>query len=87
MSDTLRHGTQIQPQNSSTRTCMKKRKTYTGSFKAKVVLELIDGRNSLTELASQYRLHPNQIKNWKSQFLKQATYIFQDKRKNKKQNI
>jgi transposase-like protein len=66
---------------------MKKRKTYSGSFKAKVVLEFIDGRNSLDELATLYGLHPNQIKNWKSQFLKQAIYIFQDKRKNKKQNI
>jgi transposase-like protein len=66
---------------------MKRRKTYTGFFKAKVVLELIDGKNSLTELATRYGLHPNQIKNWKSQFLKQAIYVFQDKRKNKKQSI
>jgi transposase-like protein len=66
---------------------MKKRKTYAGSFKAKVVLEFIDGRNSLAEIADQYGLHPNLIKNWKSQFLKQAIYIFQDKRKNKRQNI
>jgi len=63
---------------------MQKRRTYTATFKAKVVIEFIDGRNSLTELAAQYGLHPNQIKNWKSQFLKQAIYIFRDKRKNRK---
>lgn len=64
---------------------MRKRKTYSGSFKAKVVLELIRGRKSLTELADQYELHPNQIKNWKSIFLKQAVNIFGDKRRKKEQ--
>jgi len=62
---------------------MKKRKVYLGEFKAKVVLELIRGRGNLNELAAQYDIHPNQIKNWKSQFFKQAPYIFMDKRLNK----
>lgn len=65
---------------------MRKRKTYSGSFKAKVVLELIRGRKSLTELADQYELHPNQIKNWKSIFLKQAVNIFGDKRRKREQD-
>ncbi len=60
---------------------MKKRKTYTGVFKAKVVLELINNKISLPELAARYDLHPNQIKNWKSQFFKQAVAIFDDKRR------
>lgn len=63
---------------------MRKRRTYTGEFKAKIVIELIRGRKSLTELAAQYKLHPNQIKNWKSVFLKQASIIFEDKRRAKK---
>jgi Transposase. len=60
---------------------MKKRKTYSGDFKAKVVLELIRKKKTLTELADQYEPHPNQIKNWKSIFLKQAVNIFDDKRR------
>jgi transposase-like protein len=60
---------------------MKKRKTYSGMFKAQVVLELIRGRTSLTDLAAQYEVHPNQIKNWKSAFLQQAPELFEDKRK------
>jgi transposase len=60
---------------------MRKRKTYTGVFKAKVVLELINNKKSLPELAAHYDLHPNQIKNWKSQFFKQAETIFDDKRR------
>ena len=60
---------------------MKKRKTYTGDFKARVVLELIRNKKGLTKLADQYELHPNQIKNWKSTFLKQALNILDDKRR------
>jgi transposase-like protein len=60
---------------------MKRRKIYSGSFKAKVVLELLNGKKSLNELARQYQLHPNQIKNWKSILLKHASYILEDKRK------
>jgi transposase len=62
---------------------MKKRKTYSGLFKAQVVLELIQGRTSLTDLAARYEVHPNQIKNWKSAFLQQAPVLFEDKRKRK----
>ena len=65
---------------------MNKRKTYTGDFKAKVVLELIRNRKSLTELAAQYELHPNQIKNWKSLFLKQAVKLLDDNRRAGKLN-
>ena len=59
---------------------IKRRKKYDGEFKAKVVLELIRGRKNLMELSTEYELHPNQIKNWKSYFLKQAVHIFEDKR-------
>ncbi len=59
----------------------KKRNTYSGAFKAKVVLDLIKGDKSLNVLADQYGLHPNQIKNWKSILLKQAPEILEDKRR------
>ncbi len=59
----------------------KKRNTYSGVFKAKVVLDLIKGDKSLNVLANQYGLHPNQIKNWKSILLKQAPEILEDKRR------
>ncbi len=64
---------------------MKTRKTYPGEFKARVVVELLRGKKELLELATQYEVHPNQIKNWKSQLLKQAVEIFEDKRRKKKQ--
>jgi len=60
---------------------MKKRNVYSGDFKAKVVLEAIQGDKSLEELANTYRLHPNLIKNWKSMFMKRAKYVLADRRR------
>jgi transposase len=62
---------------------MRKRKTYSGSFKARVISDLILGRKELNELANYYEIHPNQIKNWKSLLLKRAHLIFDDRRHNK----
>lgn len=62
---------------------MSKRKIYTGEFKAMVVLDYIQGKKSLIELANLYDVHPNQIKNWKSFFLKQAIQVFEDRRHKK----
>ena len=62
---------------------MKRRKTYSGSFKAKVVGELIHGKMELNQLAEKYQIHPNQIKNWKSLLLKRAHIVFDDRRHNK----
>lgn len=57
-----------------------KRKTYKGSFKAKVVSEFINRKMGLKELAEKYEVHPNQIKNWKSLLLKRAHIILDDRR-------
>jgi len=63
---------------------MKKRKTYSGSFKAAVVREFINSSVTLEELAKKYRVHPNQIKNWKSLLLKEAPRVFDDRRRKAK---
>lgn len=63
---------------------MKSRKTYSGNFKARVVLEYIKGKKPLSQLAEEYDVHPNQIKNWKSILLKQASVILEDKRRTSK---
>jgi transposase len=66
---------------------MKKRKIYEGSFKATIVKQLILGKNSLNELAAMYDVHPNQIKNWKSQLLKKADIVLSDQRKFRNKSI
>jgi transposase-like protein len=64
---------------------MKKRKIYSGKFKAKLVLEWIEGKRNLLEIADEHQVHPNQIKNWKTTLLKRAHLVLSDQRK-KKQN-
>lgn len=43
------------------------RKKYSADFKAKVALEVFKGQKTLTELSSEYSVHPNQITRWKKQ--------------------
>ena len=62
----------------------KKRRTYSGSFKATVVREYLRDKKSLVSIAEQYGLHPNQIKNWSSILLRRAGEVLDDKRKNRK---
>jgi transposase len=59
---------------------MKKRKRYTGNFKAQVVAEYIKGEKSLDEIADEHQVHPNQIKNWKSLLFKRAHEVLEDRR-------
>ncbi|MFH0728904.1 MAG: transposase [Pseudomonadota bacterium] len=63
---------------------MKKRQLYSGAFKVKVVLNLLQGEKSLMQLAEEHDLHPNQIKNWKSIFIRKAIEFMEDKRIKKK---
>ncbi|MBN1850580.1 MAG: transposase [Deltaproteobacteria bacterium] len=60
---------------------MKKRKSYSGTFKTRVLRDLLDGKGSLKELAEHYKIHPNQIKNWKTLLMKRAHLILEDKRR------
>jgi len=54
----------------------RKRKTYEDSFKTQVVLEALRETETLAELASRYEVHPNQIRNWKNEFLENASMVF-----------
>jgi len=56
---------------------MKKRKKYTSGFKIKVVLEALQERETIQEIAKKYELHPTQISTWKSQFLSEASSVFE----------
>jgi len=44
---------------------MKKRKTYDDQFKARVALEAVKGERTISEIAAQFEVHPNQIMKWK----------------------
>ena len=60
------------------------RRSFSADFKARVALEAIKGDRSLSELASHYEVHPNQIRSWKKQLLEEMSGIFSDKRQKEK---
>lgn len=53
-----------------------KRKTYNAEFKAKLVLEVLEGEKTINEIASAYGIIPNNLKNWKKQFLENMSLAF-----------
>jgi len=55
----------------------KKGQTYTSEQKAKVVLELLKEEQTIGELATQYKVTPKTIQNWKKEFLANASKVFE----------
>lgn len=55
---------------------MKTRRRFTTEFKAKVSIEALKERESITELAKRFELHPNQINTWKKEFLDNSSIVF-----------
>ena len=47
----------------------KTRVSYTADFKAKVIIELLEGDKTVNEVASKYDLLPKNVHNWKQQFI------------------
>src|SRR5665811_1497036 len=52
------------------------RRNHTPAFKAKVALAAIKGDRTLTQLAEQFDVHPNQITSWKAQLEGGAADVF-----------
>jgi len=57
------------------------RKRYGAALKAKVALEAIKGQRTVSEIASEYGVHPNLITKWKKQVIEESPSIFSDKEK------
>ena len=60
-------------------------KNYTSDFKAKVVIEVLQGEKSLSEIAAHYNLNPNMVRTWKSEFIKNAGSVFESPKKAEKE--
>ena len=54
----------------------RKRRNHSTAFKAKVALAAVKGDRTLSELAEQFQVHPNQIASWKKQLVEDAEEIF-----------
>lgn len=60
------------------------RNTYSPSFKAQVVLAVLSGEKELNTIASEYNLNPNMVRQWKKDFLENASMVFEDRAKAEK---
>lgn len=54
----------------------KSKRKFTPHFKLKVVLEVLKEKETLAVISKRHELHPNQISDWKKQFLEGATAVF-----------
>jgi transposase-like protein len=55
---------------------MTSRRKFTSEFKAKVVIEAIKERETLTELSHRFELNPMIISRWKKEFLSKSSIVF-----------
>jgi transposase-like protein len=59
---------------------MRNRKEYTAEYKAKIVLEVLKEEKTLSEIAAREGVNPNQIGNWKREFLNNTSRVFSQNR-------
>jgi transposase-like protein len=55
---------------------LKKKKTYNKEFKARVALDAVKGQKTISELATEYGVHPNQIGQWKKTLIGGSAELF-----------
>ena len=65
------------------------RRKFSSEFKSQVAIEALKERYTLTELAQKFELHPNQISQWKQEFLERSKGIFDiaEKKENNQSEI
>ena len=56
------------------------RKQYSPKFKARMAIEAIRGEKTLSQLGSQFKVHPMQIAKWRKAALEQLPEFFVDGR-------
>ncbi|MCG8476261.1 MAG: transposase [Cytophagales bacterium] len=64
----------------------KSRRKFNPEFKAKVAIEALKERETLKELAERFEIHPNQIFQWKQEFLEKSSSVFESDKTQKKSN-
>jgi putative transposase len=51
-------------------------KTHSAKEKAEIVVEVLQGGKTISEIASQHGVHPNQLYKWKGQAIKGLPSLF-----------
>ena len=58
----------------------RKRRNFSAKFKSDLAIELLKGEKDLNTLATENNIQPNLLRNWKREFLNNASAVFDDKR-------
>ena len=58
----------------------RKRRNFSAKFKSDLVIELLKGEKDINTLAVENNIQPNLLRNWKKEFLDNASVVFDDKR-------
>jgi len=58
---------------------IKKRKYHSSNFKAKVALEALKERETINQIATRYKVHPNMVTQWKRQLFESLPNCFNRK--------
>ena len=61
----------------------RRRRVFDGGFRAKVALAAVKGDKTLSELASQYKVHSTQVATWRKELIDRAAELFEDGRQRK----
>jgi transposase len=86
---TKQNSKKIQPQSATTTSSTGKRsrrKNIDDALKTRIVLEALKEAEPLNVLASRYGVHPNQIGQWRKQFLSNAQMVFSGDKANEQEN-
>ena len=62
---------------------MANRRTFSSEFKSKIVLEALCEEKSLEQIADEYDISPNQLQDWKVEFLENASRAFSESKDEK----
>ena len=56
------------------------RRNFSAKFKSELVIELLRGEKDLNTIAAENNIQPNLLRNWKKEFLTNASRAFDNKR-------
>lgn len=54
-----------------------KRRQYTADFKSKLVLQVLTGEKTASELCRQHKINPNLLNRWRNEFVERASTVFE----------
>jgi putative transposase len=55
-----------------------KRRQFSSDFKVKLVLEVLREERTLSAIAAEHDINPNQLTNWRREFLAKASMVFDE---------